>query len=270
MLREIALIPWLVLGAGPAHAFDWSGPYVGGNVDYVSGMAQTSIAGNIGTASPAVLGASQVAAAMANSLPGSASSHPRGFMAGGQLGYNRQSGSLVYGVEADLQGGGIKGASNTSGIAPVAGFAPVAIGSSMTQTDKIIALGTFRGRLGYARDNWLACATGGLAYGDVRSAISAPQFAQSFAGASFSQQPSPAADTSMRTGWTLGGGAEYALSGQWTARAEYLYYDLGKTSAKVNYAATITATGAQFATANSTFTTRWTGGIVRLGLSYHF
>ena len=36
------------------------------------------------------------------------------------------------------------------------------------------------------------------------------------------------------TGWTIGGGAEWALSRHWTVRAEYLYLDFGKVTANAS------------------------------------
>ena len=36
--------------------------------------------------------------------------------------------------------------------------------------------------------------------------------------------------TETKTGWTAGGGVEYALTNHWTVRAEYLHYDLGDAS----------------------------------------
>jgi opacity protein-like surface antigen len=72
-------------------------------------------------------------------------------------------------------------------------------------------LSTVRGRAGYAFGGILPYVTGGLAVGDIRAAT------PGFAGAS---------DTNA--GWTAGGGIEFALPGNWSAKAEYLHVDLGR------------------------------------------
>jgi outer membrane immunogenic protein len=71
--------------------------------------------------------------------------------------------------------------------------------------------GTARGRLGYAGwDRWLPYFTGGAAFGGIKTTTGAG-----------------VEDTQNRFGWTLGGGIEYALMSNWTAKVEYLYADLG-------------------------------------------
>ena len=67
-----------------------------------------------------------------------------------------------------------------------------------------------RGRIGYSFDRVMPYVTGGLAVGDIRAAT-----------------PGLAGGTSTNAGWTLGGGVEVALPGNWTAKAEYLRVDLG-------------------------------------------
>jgi outer membrane immunogenic protein len=85
--------------------------------------------------------------------------------------------------------------------------------------------GTFRARLGaVVAPQWLLYTSGGLAYGGVRdsaSLISTPATTGTFVG-SLSQK---------RVGWTVGVGAEYAISPNLSLRAEYLYIDLGKSAA---------------------------------------
>ena len=79
-------------------------------------------------------------------------------------------------------------------------------------------LATLRGRVGYAIDRWLPYITGGAAYGNVKASTSAPIGA--FTSASHNQ-----------LGWTAGVGLEYAFLGNWTAKIEYLYVDLGSFDA---------------------------------------
>jgi outer membrane immunogenic protein len=126
---------------------------------------------------------------------------PKGGLFGGTIGYNYQVGSLVYGIEGDWDWADIKG--------------DVACGVIATCETKNTWLATFRGRLGYAFDRWLPYVTGGGAYGNVKATISAP-----IVGAVTSA-------SSSQLGWTMGVGLEYAFLGNWTAKLEYLYVDLG-------------------------------------------
>lgn len=73
-------------------------------------------------------------------------------------------------------------------------------------------LGTVRARLGFAFERFLAYGTIGFAYGGGEYEI---------AGLSNSQSSG---------GWTIGAGAEFALDRNWSARAEYLYVDLGSST----------------------------------------
>ena len=61
-------------------------------------------------------------------------------------------------------------------------------------------------------------------------------------------------------GWTVGGGLEAHLGGNWTAKAEYLYMDFGFLS--VAPAPTLDATVA------ATINPRLTSSIVRAGINY--
>lgn len=114
---------------------------------------------------------------------------PSGTVFGGQAGYNWQNGQMVYGVETDFQW------SNANDV----------IFSSKFSNSWF---GTVRGRLGYAMNNVMIYGTGGFAYGNIELEI---------AGLSESRSS---------YGWTLGAGAEVGLTPNWTAKVEYLYFDL--------------------------------------------
>jgi outer membrane immunogenic protein len=77
-----------------------------------------------------------------------------------------------------------------------------------------------------------------------------------------------------RFGWTVGGGGEWKFSANWTAKLEYLYYDLGSaTYATGGYAVDLSpttfASSGIVSVATST-TTRFNGNIARVGLNYKF
>ena len=120
---------------------------------------------------------------------------------GGTAGYNLQLGKTVFGVEGDIDWSGLRGSTTNPACAGGAG------GSCSTSGTW---LSTVRGRIGYAFDGFLPYVTGGLAAGNIRAAT------PGFPGGS---------DTNA--GWTLGGGVEVALPGNWSAKAEYLHVDLG-------------------------------------------
>lgn len=125
-----------------------------------------------------------------------ANSFVGGLFAGG----NYQIGSFVLGAEADIEALRLKGGF----------FDPP--GSGDTRLDW---QGSFRGRAGYAVDKTLFYGTGGLAFADISHTYSnlITGISETTAG--------------IRTGWTAGGGVEFALTPQILARAEYRYTDFG-------------------------------------------
>jgi outer membrane immunogenic protein len=159
------------------------------------------------------------------------SNKPKGWMAGGTVGYNWQSGAIVYGLEGDFDWADVSSSSTCAG--------------AFTCTTKERWFATARGRIGYAFDRWLPYLTGGAAFGNVKASITSP----ALGGLSGS-------DTMV--GWTVGGGLEYAFLGNWTAKVEYLYADLGKFNCSGCVAGLVTD--------NVSFTQN----IVRAGLNYKF
>jgi outer membrane immunogenic protein len=128
-------------------------------------------------------------------------STPDSFLTGTQFGYNYQMGSLVFGVEADTR------RRNADFATYFGARAPDAANLSKEQG----WIGTLRPRAGLAADNWLVYGTGGLAYNAVND-------------------PLLSAVNTTRTGWTVGGGIEYATGKQWSLGLEYLYADYGKST----------------------------------------
>ena len=153
----------------------WSGFYVGLNGGYMCGTSDVWGAGPFETG-------------------------PSGWLAGGTVGYNLQTGNWVWGIEGDFDYADLKGTDS---------------GACGGCTIKDTWLGTARGRIGYAFGHWLPYATGGAAFGNVY--VSTP-------GGSVSR---------TQTGWTAGAGVEYAFREHWTAKLEYLYTDFG--TATCNY-----------------------------------
>ncbi len=73
-----------------------------------------------------------------------------------------------------------------------------------------------------------------------------------------------------RTGWTAGGGFEGMFAPRWSAKIEYLYYDLGSVTYNATLADACFGCGVNFFTNNVRTTTRFNGNIVRAGLNWHF
>ncbi|MGA8493925.1 MAG: outer membrane protein [Xanthobacteraceae bacterium] len=150
-----------------------------------------------------------------------------GGLVGGTVGYNYQFGQGVVGIEGDIDWADINGTTNTF----------CAFGCKTSDH----WLSTVRGRLGYAADRFMPFVTGGAAFGDIRA--STPGFA---------------GGNNTNAGWTVGAGLEFAIAGNWTAKAEYLYVDLGKFNCGISCGALVTD--------NVSFTTN----IVRAGVNYRF
>jgi outer membrane immunogenic protein len=227
----------------------WSGFYVGANVGYAWAsdptMTCTSIA--VGFASPCV--APPFSPPRQFSAP-----NPAGAEYGLQAGYNWQVSNFVLGLEADFNKLDARGSSQFPGIDP---------GKGLDQaSSRYDWLGTARGRVGVTNGPALFYATGGFAYGRVNheyiQGVNDPR-RQVF---SLSEN---------RTGWTVGGGAEYALSQHWSLRAEYLYVNLGNSHLDIstvifggNGGGPAPLPGTSFQHFNNNL------NIVRLGANYRF
>jgi outer membrane immunogenic protein len=173
--------------------------------------------------------------------------HPAGGFGGGQIGYNWQTGPYVLGLEADFQGSHIS-ASQAATLPYIDAADTVTVGLSTN----LEWFGTIRGRVGYAWDRLLLFATGGFAYGEVRTAYT---YTDTF-GFSGSSNTS-----STRSGYTVGAGGEYAFAPKWSAKFEYQYVNLGSTTVNLTEGSSTFADSAPVNFRYQTF---------RLGLNYHF
>jgi len=263
-------------GAPPSPIHNWSGFYVGASAGYGWGDVDADTVGNAWYDPTRILqGSFLTANAFLALLPPHFSGNSKGFIGGGQIGYNYQVNRFVWGIEADFSGANISGSSTRIGT-PFVFPDPyaVAIGGSASESHKLDFFGTVRGRLGFtpSDDRLLVYATGGLAYGHVRSTTTlSDQFIYGNGSVSlFNPGTITGSASAMRYGWTVGGGAEYALpTTGWSVKAEYLYYDLGDVSYTTATSST-TLTGTLFTTTNAAVTAHFKGNIVRAGINYHF
>ena len=251
-------------------AWTWSGFYVGLNAG-----------GSVGMNSSAQSASFTSTALGQNGLLSSTNRYnPTGAVFGGQVGYNYQVSSFLIGVEGDWQWTSQKdSASNCTppaGTIAFFGAGANGFGYCLASEQKLRNLATARGRAGFLVNNVLWYATGGAAWATVKDTY---QFSGSANPIIFPAvlQPGPflpggAAFSTRRSGWTLGGGVEARLWGDWSAKLEYLYVDLGSVTEAFPIAIN-PIFGPAFNTggvASTTTTTHVRDNIVRVGLNYKF
>jgi outer membrane immunogenic protein len=200
--------------------WSWAGFYVGANVGVAS--ARTNISNPNNTY------------LLANS---SFNSNQSGVIGGLQAGYNWQFNNFVFGLEGDISAASL-GRSTSPG--PISGNPTDLFNGNMT------TLGTVRGRVGWAFDRLLIYGTGGVAFANLGDQYFSPAF------------PFTATASSSATGWTAGGGVEFAVWGNWTAKAEYLHVEFPSRSATATF-------GVPY-----TFAFKDSADIGRVGINYKF
>jgi outer membrane immunogenic protein len=186
--------------------YDWTGFYIGGNIGYAFegqgdavGIASNKGGGKIHFGDLNITGVT----------------------GGGQIGADWQTGSFVLGAVADIQGADIQDDFKRS---------LVHDGTHLTTdaSSQVDWWGTVRGRAGWAFDRVLVYGTGGLAWGNVDYKVRSENTDNGvFANMN---------DNSTQTGWTAGGGIDWAVSDNWTVGGEVLYVNLGeqKLTGKTN------------------------------------
>jgi len=208
--------------------YNWSGFFVGGHLGYGWGADSMRLTPDssyaAGTIVPAI------------------AADPRGVVAGVQYGTNWQFDRLVLGTESDFSFTDIRRSQTILTGSPTV---------TNTGEQKLPWFGTTRVRAGYTlQDNLLIYATGGLANGTAKGSFSAigPGI-----GAIGSR-------SKTLWGWNVGGGLEYGL-GPWSAKVEYLHYDIGT----LTFYTIDTISGAHIRAQ-----TKFAGDMVRVGVDYRF
>lgn len=274
----------------------WTGFYAGLNAGYNFGTNANTYSENLGgnwidTRS----GATLFPGVGALATGASASNTQSGFIGGGQIGYNYQYGSnIVLGVEADIQGSGIRGSSNGRGAAAAAGpsqsftFGDMkvttstntsAVGETTVQSG-VDWLGTVRGRIGYLwTPTLLVYGTGGLAYGSAYANVSQTAFERptgTLSIGSFSTSMGAnevwlggGRQNKILTGWTAGGGAEWMFMPNWSLKAEALYWDLGRQNVQTELN-TLPHDDGRLNVGWGRTSVSHQGIIARAGVNYHF
>ena len=217
--------------------YNWTGFYIGGNVGYSWGRSNDT--STLTSAAGTVL------------LTTSDKTDLNGIVGGGQIGYNWQMQNWVWGLEADIQGTDEKGTrafSFTTGPQFCFNLCPPPVTTPFALAQKIDWFGTVRARAGVlVTPKVLLYATGGLAYGEVNSSETVGT-ASAFSA------------SNTNVGWTVGAGIEGVIGGNWTARLEYLYVDLGTVSGSFTLPSTNVIS----------YNSRITDNILRVGINYKF
>ena len=181
----------------PIPVFTWTGLYIGGQVGYQFGRSNAYGFDNGGRGVVA------------------AGSSPNGIVGGGHAGYNFSTqslpflngfgggfggGGILFGIEGDVDGSDYK--------------KTYALGGISNQVREDIQ-GSIRGRVGLTYDRVLFYATGGAAFGDLQNT-----YVNTLNGLTDHSDHT-------RVGYTVGGGIEYAITNNFSLRAEYRYTDYG-------------------------------------------
>jgi outer membrane immunogenic protein len=240
---------------------------------------------------------------------GSFANKQSGFIGGGQVGYNYQWGpNFVIGIEADMQGTGIRGRSNGIGN----GWGSVSIpyltqpfsdsvGSSNNSWNANSAgvtsvnagvdwLGTVRGRMGYLfTPTMLLYATGGLTYGGVYANVN--QASLTGIGPNLPQRESAGLIGGMMinpfssvnytfvgggnksqtlVGWNVGGGIEWMFMPNWSLKAEGIYWNMGNMTLPTATVAVAPDSNHIPLVTYGAARVNYQGVIARAGINYHF
>lgn len=249
-------------------AFSWTGFYIGGNAGYAwnSGGSLNDVGylygSDYGTVSNGWFDTEK-------------NSKSSSFTAGGQIGYNYQMGMFVIGAEADLNYADVSkqySATSAYDLYPYPDDRPdynYHLREQLDASNSVDWFGTIRARLGVTPvERLLVYATGGAAYGKVKGSggYSWHEYGFWWGGPgdhNFDRSGGfSGSDSSVRWGWTVGGGFEYAMTNNITVKAEYLYVDLGSNT----YLIPESVGGDEFVSWSSSTKLN----VARLGVNYKF
>jgi outer membrane immunogenic protein len=261
----------------PLPVWSWSGCYVGvnGGGTRAQNRAELSPGGLYlappgGTPPPNAAGSGDFAADIA-ALSHSYEMASNGWEAGGQVGCNAQWGMAVVGVEGDWQWSN----TTTSADASFAAFPnvgnPVFTNAAHTEHVDVSQrwFATARARAGFTPwERVLVYGTGGVAWANYTSNTSVifATLANPFAGV-FSGATHVGSTSTNQLGWVAGGGVEWALTNNWSIKAEYLYLRFNSFA----YASPLVAATLPFAPGyawNTAITPR--EHVARIGVNYKF
>jgi len=152
---------------------------------------------------------------------------PDGFIGGVYAGYNFYTGDdIILGIDTDFLWNDIDGTDTQAGV-------KVRVKQKWA--------GSTRLRIGYAVDRWLPYFAGGVAYARIRGGMDILHYSED----------------KTRAGWTIGAGADYAMTDNVLLRLEYRYTDFGEKSY-------------YFADAGANYRIKYNTNDFRVGVAYKF
>jgi outer membrane immunogenic protein len=189
-----------------------------------------------------------IAATPATPIRSDSSHTVNGFLGGGQIGFNVQTGWAVWGAEFQISGSDVKGGGNC-------GF--IALWNCHSKVDSIA---TLAGRFGVAYGHTLVFVKGGGAWAHDKYnidllGISIPGAIQGFSA------------SDNRSGWMVGTGVEVAIDNNWSAKVEYDYMDFGTKSYVLP---TVLAGGSATPGAFNNWDITQRVHLIKFGLNYRF
>jgi outer membrane immunogenic protein len=180
---------------------------------------------------------------------------PRGFIGGIDIGYDFQSGNLVFGIAADLST--LRDTKSASSTVTYPCCGPTAF--TVAQTVSTRWLATVRGRVGVDVGGAVLYATGG--YAAMRARYTS-QFSDTFASAA-----QLGTSSKTRSGWVVGAGADIKVAQGWSIQPEFLHADFGTFGSP---AGTLTTSGGSFPMNAFTHRAKLKTNIARIGFHFHF
>ena len=246
-----------------AAGHNWTGFYVGANAGgaWSAGDANISLPSVLATGAgtgPAGDSGSAVSAVASTHVSSS------GFTGGVQAGYNWQFNNVVLGVEADFNALNLDNSNTVVGRS----VPPGPLWTNTVQTSvNMDWLVTARPRIGYAWNSLMVYGTGGLAV--TRLKLFQSQVNVITPSPPNTEWLETGSSNVTKAGWAVGGGFEYALSNNWSVKAEYIYADFGSETV---VGISTNAPGNLFNLGGQSFTHKFDLhlNIARAGINYKF
>lgn len=235
-------------------SFDWSGLYVGVHGGWAQGDWSGTPTWDQGSGPYSY--PNNHAMFPGQSLFPSESIEGDNWLAGVTVGANKQIGQIVFGIEADGSWGEFGGDST---------FATRTGSTEWDVEQELDNLGTLRGRIGYGLGNVLFYGTGGVAFAQT----SASEYTYDVDGnGNRTKQMGEGFADENHIGWVAGAGVEWAVTHNWSLKAEWLHVDLGE--ADYRFKGTNFNPNPDIPHTSDNFNSALEMDIIRAGLNYRF
>jgi outer membrane immunogenic protein len=199
---DLAARPYTKAPVYAAPIYDWSGFYIGAHVGYAWGTEHDNL--------------SQIIGALADNYD------VNGVIGGGHAGYNWQMGQALFGIEADVDGSGVRGSQ------PFDYFSSTRVYESRgTLSMKSDWQSSVRARLGFVQNDWMFYVAGGVAFANASATLDIARLNVTACEGVCIFSNALSSDSHVLTGWTVGGGVEHIFAPHWIGRVDVRYTDFG-------------------------------------------